>query len=239
MTRLRILVLSPDVPFPPIGGGNLRSYHLLRLLAARYEVTLVAFTYGGSQADAPPFPLRVLEVPWELPPLYRDLYSDGAIRAEAASRQLAELTEPSFVSISESPAMEEALDRLHRSERFDLALIEHTVMARFLHVLPPGLPKVLDLHNVHSLMASRVAAAASEDEHESARWEADRTLRFERQVASHCALCLTVSEVEAAAARSLLGIETTQVIPNGVDTASSLRRRDILRCAEIYSLLAR
>src|SRR5439155_22702561 len=35
-----------------------------------------------------------------------------------------------------------------------------------------------------------------------------------------CALLLTVSELEAAAARGLLGADSVRVVPNGVDTAA-------------------
>ena len=102
---------------------------------------------------------------------------------------------------------------------FDLVVVEHTCMARFLPALPPGLPVVLDLHNVHSLMARRALEKKTGAEKEAALREAERTLRFEKEAASRCALCLAVSDEEAEAARTLLGVAAVRVLPNGVDTS--------------------
>jgi len=117
----------------------------------------------------------------------------------------------------QSAGLEELLRQVVTRESFDLVIVHSTNMARFLPVLPPRLPRVLDLHVVHSLMAQRAVDRTTGEERNLALYEADRTLRFERHVARRCNLCLTVSEREATAARMLLGIDHVQVIPNGVD----------------------
>ena len=38
---MRILVVNAVIPFPPIGGGKLRAYHLFCMLAASHAVTLI------------------------------------------------------------------------------------------------------------------------------------------------------------------------------------------------------
>jgi glycosyltransferase involved in cell wall biosynthesis len=129
-----------------------------------------------------------------------------------------EIEEPWFVSHLQSARMEELLGRVSR-EGFDVIVIHHTNMARFLHALAPDVPKVLNLHNVHALIAERAAAELSGEEGDEARREAERTRLFERQAASQCALCLATSEHEARAARRLLGIEHIRVVANGVDTS--------------------
>src|SRR6266566_4894522 len=45
---MRVLVVSPRIPFPPVDGAGLRTYHLVRALAETHEVTLVAFDYGDA-----------------------------------------------------------------------------------------------------------------------------------------------------------------------------------------------
>ena len=215
---MRILVVSPEIPFPPVGGGQLRTYHLVRALATRHDVTFVGFTYDSTPESAP-FPLQVVCVPWEWPDLYRQMYYGDAISSQRASERLAnKIDEPWFVSCLQSPPMEETLRRVAR-DGFDLALIEHTNMARFLPALPRNTPKVLDLVDVHTLMAQRTAESKSGNEKVEASREADRTLRFERAVASQCTLCLTCSGLEAFAVRRWLGTENVLAIPNGVDTS--------------------
>jgi glycosyltransferase involved in cell wall biosynthesis len=211
---MRILMVAPDVPFPPVGGGQLRLYHLLRALAGRHDLTLAAFTWGAPFA-APPFPVEVLAVPGEVPPLHREMYGEDEQSARRAWERLAgETDEPFFVSYYQSPAMEAVLARAAR-DGFDLILIENTFMARYLPVLPAATPKVLDLHNVHALMARRQAGQAPPGAPE---WrEAIRTACFESKAASQCTLCVTVSDAEAGAARELLGVRRVSVVPNGVD----------------------
>lgn len=214
---MKILALNSSVPFPPVGGGVLRTYHLLRALAERHDVTLAAFTYGD-EPGCPPFPIRIVPVPWQWPQAYREMNEGDPESAQRATHQLEfDPDEPWFASVIESRNMERALDLL-AAEEFDAVLIERTDMARFLGKLPTHVPKVLDFHDVHTLMAIRAAEASSRDGQAILTHEAERTLRFEQRSASACALCLTCSEDEAAAVRRLLGISQVKVVPNGVDT---------------------
>ncbi len=61
--------------------------------------------------------------------------------------------------------------------------------------------------------------ALRQAEEEADRCEAERTRRFESWAAASCTLCLAVSEREAEAVRTLLGVSHVRVVPNGVDTA--------------------
>jgi glycosyltransferase involved in cell wall biosynthesis len=214
---MRILVIAPDLPFPPVGGGQLRTYHLLKTLAERHEITLAGFVWGRDLPLAD-FPVRLVGVPWEWPELYKQMKSgEGLAWLRAFDTLSDEASDPWFVSCYESAAMTAALRRLG-SEGFDLVLIEHSMMARFIPALPDRVPKILDLIDVHSHIARRAVEDAPEPEIEGRRREAARTLRFETDAAHRCDLCLAVSEREAAAARKLLGVDGIQVIPNGVDT---------------------
>jgi polysaccharide biosynthesis protein PslH len=213
---VRILVVSPDLPFPPVSGSETRTYELVRALAQRHEVVFVGFSWGGEPAARPPFPVRVVDVRWDWPPLYREMnWGSAASAREAAELLASEGREPWLVSMYESERMEQAL-RVVAQEPIDLALVEQTPAARFLSALPDDVPAVVDFHNVHSLIALRSAERTSAPADEQ---EAKRTLRFERSLAARCDLCVTVSEPEAAAARALLGFDSVEVVPNGVDTS--------------------
>jgi polysaccharide biosynthesis protein PslH len=209
---LRILVLSASIPFPPISGGKLRTYHLMRALSRRHDLTLVGFTYG-EQAGAPTIRVRVVPVPWEPPPLYQQMNgSDAAAAQRAADRLNRDGDDPWCVNWADSSAMETAIRRLCE-EDFDMVLVEGTPMARFPQVLPDDVPRVLDFFDVYTRMRLR------NDGSDAAAFEAERTRRFERGAALQCDLCLAVSEEEAAAVKELLGVEHVRVVPNGVDTA--------------------
>jgi sugar transferase (PEP-CTERM/EpsH1 system associated) len=214
---MRVLVVAGYIPFPPVGGGNTRVYHLLRALAGRHELSLVAFSWGEPGVP-PPFPVRVIDVPWEMSPLYQQMkYGEEAHSAAALHALTHETEEPFYASFYQSAAMEERLRGIGR-EGFDVILIEGSYMARYLDALPADVPKMVDLLDLHTLMARREAESAAAEERAGALGEAERTLRYERRVASQCAACLAVSEDEAAAARALLEVENVWVVPNGVDT---------------------
>jgi glycosyltransferase involved in cell wall biosynthesis len=216
---MRILVLSPESPFPPQTGGQSRTYYLLKALSEEHEITLVTFDQSGDGLE-PSFPLRVERVPWEWPTPYRKMFEGDADAVAAAVDFLANVSdEPWFVSCYDSPSMRETLLRLQLHD-FSLIIIEHTFMARFIPCLPRSLPLVLDLHNVHTLMALREAEReAVPEKKRAAMQEAERTRAFERRVCSAAQLCLTCSEPESEAVRTLLGVDHVRVVPNGVNTA--------------------
>jgi glycosyltransferase involved in cell wall biosynthesis len=114
--------------------------------------------------------------------------------------------------------IEPALQRALRP-RPDLVLLEGTPLARFSPWLPVDVPRVLDLFDVHSLVAERAVTAAAPAERAAAQREAERTLAFERGAVEACDACLAVSPHDADAARALLGASEVHVVPNGVDTA--------------------
>lgn len=217
---MRILVLNSEIPFPPITGAQSRTYHLLRRLSAEHDVTLVGFSWNSRDSNAIcSLPVEVICVPWAPSEPYCKMHEGSPSVSQAAYRHLAyESAEPWFVSYYNSAAMEGLLAEL-MSRSFDLILIEHSFMARFLPFLRPDVPKVLDMHNVHTLMAWRRAQEKPGGEEDDAVKEFARTRSFERTICRACQLCLCCSDQDAEAARRFLNIGHLRVIPNGVDTA--------------------
>jgi polysaccharide biosynthesis protein PslH len=121
------------------------------------------------------------------------------------------------VSVSNPAPMEDVLRDVF-STPVDVVLLEGTPLARFLPMLRPEIPRVLDLLDVHSAITRHEEEAAGGSD-AAARREAERTLRFERAAAHGCDLTLAVSSEQAAAARDLLGLDRVEVVPNGVDTS--------------------
>src|SRR5262249_5807427 len=111
---MRLLIVAPDAPFPPVTGGQFRIHHLAAALAARPDVTLIGFHWGTPAAPAP-FPIRVIELPWEMPQLHWEMTSGEPSVAQAAFQKLAtETEEPFLVSYFASPAMEDRLRQVTR-----------------------------------------------------------------------------------------------------------------------------
>jgi polysaccharide biosynthesis protein PslH len=214
---MRILALSLGIPFPPIGGGLLRTFHLLRALSSEHEIHLVAFVYGD-EAGGAPFPIHVTAVPWTWSVAYQQM--TGA-DSEASMRMYELLAhrsdDPWFVSSVDASPFLSVLHRLVR-EQFDVVLVEGTPMAQYLSVIPRHVPRILDLLDVQSLVARRAVDSAPPEARRARAREAERTLSFEREAVRQSDACLVVSEQEGMAARELLGASHVHVIPNGVDT---------------------
>ena len=215
---MRVLALALGVPFPPLGGGLTRTFHLLKALAARHEVELLAFTYGETHGEAP-FSVRVVPVPWVWSADYEQMSSaDTTVARKAAERLTYQVDDPWFVSSLDPVLMTDAVQAALRA-RPDLVLFEGTPLAQFAACLPRGLPRVLDLFDLHSVMARRALDGATAEPRAALAREAARTLAFERRAARVSHACLVVSPDDAVAAGDVLGALRVHVVPNGVDTA--------------------
>jgi glycosyltransferase involved in cell wall biosynthesis len=163
--------------------------------------------------------VHVEPVPWQWSEAYREMTGEDPAAAHRAYTRLTfEEDNPWFVTVVDPAPMEEVLKRI-LATRPDLVLLEGTPLARFLPTLPPDVPRVLDLFDIHSEMERRALEESPPGEREARSREAERTLRFERHAAQSCDACLTVSENDAAAATALLGAARVHVVPNGVDTS--------------------
>lgn len=211
MATLRILALTHRMPFPPVGGGSLRTFQLVRALAeAGHQVTVLGFTYGDKPV-APDFPVRLVPVLYESPRLYLEMTGADPARSAAAFNELAQVSpEPWFANYFDCPAMDQALaaELVHG---FDLAVLFCSSMARFLPRLPAALPKLLDFPDVHTAMLRR--------DPNTGPMEIERARRFEADAAARCVRCVGCSPLEQEAARQLLGVADAGLIPNGVDAA--------------------
>lgn len=49
--KKRILMVMPRVPYPPIGGDNIKNYHLLQILSKHFHIDLVIINYEDFQNE--------------------------------------------------------------------------------------------------------------------------------------------------------------------------------------------
>ena len=150
-SRLSLLSVTSETPLPLDTGGHLRTYHLLRLLATRFDVRLVA--PAGRGADAAAAALTAAGITPRLVPVVRTLVGEGAKAVVAAARR-----EP-YVFF-----------RRHRHRRIARAIADEIQRRRpaaiYLDHLDslvyagaaPGVPLIVDMHNVYSRLARRAAA---------------------------------------------------------------------------------
>ena len=210
--RPRALFLSPEAPYPAIGGGALRSAALLEYLAAHYLVDVVVFREPSAPDPRAAFPAglaREIHV-IDLPHHSRRLLARAMRNARRVLTGQAPLNDR-FAGFA-APILESLGD-----QRYDLAVIEHFWCAPYCEPLRPTCGRmVLDLHNLESVLYRRLAHADS--------WPASLALRrfsrvclaLERRWFPRFSLLLATSLEDARQVREISPGTQAHVYPNTI-----------------------
>jgi glycosyltransferase involved in cell wall biosynthesis len=137
---VRILIIAPGLPHPPIWGFGIRVNQFLRLLAQRHEVSLLAY-------EEPDELEKVRAVAALGVAVHTVPRAKGSERAKRSAQLSSVFSTTSYQRRSAySDAIQARLNELCARERFDLIQIESSPLAGF--QFPRGLPIVLDEHNI-------------------------------------------------------------------------------------------
>lgn len=220
----RILVLTPQVPYPPRQGTALRNWGILRGLAAHHAVSLLTFAASDQPSTPEPVLAGLLERIAILPQPTRT--TQDRLRALVTSPR------PDLALRLESPAFREQMQQWLSAYEFDWIQVEGLEMAPYLDLLSPRLPStvhrlpsvIFDDHNCEYLLQKRAGTA---DFRRPRRWPAAlyssiqwrRLLRYEVNVCRRAALVVAVSEADAQALHAIAPAVTPVVIPNGISVA--------------------
>ncbi|WP_298673069.1 TIGR03087 family PEP-CTERM/XrtA system glycosyltransferase [uncultured Sphingomonas sp.] len=197
-----ILFLAHRVPFPPDRGDKIRSYHVLRHLAARARVHLV--TFADDPRDLVPAPE------------YRALVDECVVvprtksRARAAIEALATAQPLSLTAFAHHRVAAAVRDILARRP-IDAIYVFSGQMAQYLPVSGPR--AIMDFVDLDSAKFAAYAGDARGLTRYMMRREARLLSAFEREVAGRVDARLFVSAAEAALLPGSIAIE------NGIDTA--------------------
>ncbi len=211
---MNIAVLSHRVPYPPIKGEKIRTYHQLESLRqADCQVTVFCPLHDADDAK-----------------LVRD-YSAASgleVRAEPAGkgwhRMVAALMSGRSLSVARFhvPALQRQLDQYLESARVDVlyctssAMAEYAIKAASRH---PGLRIIVDFMDLDSDKWRRFSGISGFPMSLIYRYEAHALGRFERRVQSSVERCLFVSQAEVDLYHQENNSEAAnlEVIGNGVE----------------------
>lgn len=206
-----ILVLAHRPPWPPDKGDKIRSWNLLRHLAAGHRLRLGAFVDDPDDWRA----ARALDQVCAevcLRPLGRLRLAGRALAGLARGR-------PLTAAAYADPAMRRWVGE--RLARADLALAVSGGPAALLLDPPAPRPWLLDLVDCDSEKWRAYAAAAAGPRRLLYAREAERLLRFERRAvaAAERSFVVTAAEADLLAARAPETAGRLGVLENGVDAA--------------------
>lgn len=217
---MKILLLTPQLPYPPQQGTSLRNFHIIRGLAETHALTLLSFLEENQTA-----------VPTEIAPLAqlcRRIETVPVPQRTTARRlqQLLTTRRPDMAHRLFSPAFQKKLVALLQGEPFDVVQIEGIELARYLpavRVTSPASKIVFDDHNAETELQRRNFLT---DLGQPRRWPAAvysweqvrRLRRFERWVCRQADAVTAVSAADKAHLQKLVGPDAPiTVVPNCID----------------------
>ena len=204
---MNILVVACSLPRPTWGAG-MRNYHLLRALARRHTVSLLALVREDEQGTSThlrPYTRSVRQV---VLPSGRSKRLNQ-VRALATGRSY-------YLDISSLPAAQAVLDEELRRHDYDAVLFESLVVAGY--QVPQGVRIILDEHNIEHELVWRTYQASTGMARRGFSWiEYRRVKPLELAWCRRSDLVLVTSERERQLLHTMLPEKGIRVIPNGVD----------------------
>jgi glycosyltransferase involved in cell wall biosynthesis len=230
---MRILFLTPQLPYPLHQGTAIRNFGLIQGLARRHEVSLLSFashdpTAGSATSPSP-----------DLGPLTQLCHRVETVAVppprSILRRALDTLVHPlpDMALRLASPAFAERLNTWLQQETFDIVHVEGIEMTPYFQQLTDerwaeerNRPTIVfDDHNCEYMLQKRYAQV---DARVPRRWPGalyslvqwQKLRRYEAAICRRAHHVLAVSQTDALALQALVpGLRVT-VIPNGIDTDS-------------------
>lgn len=224
MTRRKILWVSHLVPYPPVAGVLLRTYNLVRSVAARHDLSLVSFVqdswlelcFGSREAGLAEC-RKVLESycrDVEFLPIESMQRRGGQVRTALEGL----VSGSGYVQRwLQGPRAHEAMTRVAARGGFELAHFDTIALAPFRRHFT-RVPATLGHHNVESHMLLRRAENAGNPVKKLYfRQEGLRLQRYEQSVGGEFALHIACSDIDGERLRDIGAAGRVETIANGVD----------------------
>jgi glycosyltransferase involved in cell wall biosynthesis len=207
---LNLLILTPTFPYPPVSGGDIRTYHLLRRLSPAFDVHLLPYAAGR--------PERLIQETGIVAVHGRDPAS-AASRSWLLRRRITLWRKaPHGISLLVDPSYAQALKRVLANTRFHGVLIDHLYMMQYARLVRP-LPVFYSAPDVETIKFARW--------HEGERlpltqrlfhWAQCNAIRWhESRVGRTARVTFATSEVDRGVLLQLNRTGRFVVVPNGVD----------------------
>lgn len=214
--RPAALFVTPEVPYPAIGGGALHSAALLEYLASRYQVDVLLFHEAGARDPVAAFPdglvreIFCIELPY-----HAKSSSARVVRNLGRFLRGAPPLNDRFAGFGDR------IGSLLRGRSYSRAVVEHFWCAPYQKLLATHCDRtVLDLHNIESRLWEASGHAESWPLAAMYRRFHQRCLEMEREWLPKFSLLLVTSEADAARARDIAPGATVAIYPNTIPSIS-------------------
>ena len=214
---MRLLLLTPQLPYPPHQGTSLRNFNLIAQLAKRHQVCLLTFLESDQSLDDAAPLLKLCEWVDTLPVPLRSY----ATRL----RQMLTTHRPDMAWRLWSPAFRDRLAMRLAESPFDVVQVEGIELAPYLPTIEATQSRPLIVYEDHNAEWVLQKRACLTDLRIPRRWLAAfysfvqwmRLKGYEANVCRRADCVVAVSEADQNAILAVAPDVTVNVVPNGVD----------------------
>ncbi len=211
--RQSVLAITSELPWPLNTGGHLRTFHLMKALAKRFDVRLIAGVDDANDPGIEVLRQQGINVRAAVNGARGKLGEVGRITSAALK------SEPYVMFRRHNrPAMRAAVIEQLKLQQPDVVYLDHVDPFAF-RPLFPNATVITDLHNVYSKLTARVADERCGPAQWYLRREARLLAEVERRIAQQSAALMTVS-AEEQSEFAALGNRNVHLVPNGVDCSA-------------------
>jgi glycosyltransferase involved in cell wall biosynthesis len=218
----RALFLSPQTPYPAIGGGPLRSASLLEYLARSFSVHAIVFREPSDPDPSLAIPaglvdkLDVVDLPYHSKqPLARAL------------RNMSRIVRNRPPLLDRFSGFQDEIAKLLAGPHYDVAILEHFWCAPHVAQLRPCSNQViLDLHNIESAWHQSLAASENPARAFALRRFATASVALERKWLPKFDRLLVTSQEDLERVRASAPDSNITVYPNALPHMEAPRREE-------------
>lgn len=213
---MKVLWISPKLPYPPESGDKLRQFNLIRQLSSTVDINLVAFTLTQQEEEQAEYMKQYCGK-------VRTFFSPNLSYAQRI-RSILTTSNPYYVSRYQDSAVSSYIRGEMETFRPDLVQIEHTYMAEYMRKIPPHLkrPSILTKHNIDADLALQSYRLADSLIRKVFWWlEWKKMAVYEPYVDNLFSAIVVMSEVDKTEIlRRKEAPSAVHVVENGVDTVT-------------------
>ncbi|RKY76379.1 TIGR03087 family PEP-CTERM/XrtA system glycosyltransferase [candidate division KSB1 bacterium] len=205
---MRILFLTPRLPFPPVGGDKLRVFNFIKHLSRNHKIALISFIADPDEAN------YLIEYASLLERVKTVLLSKEKSYSNACRGILS--PKPFQIHYYYLKKMRQLIFQEIESGKYDLVFVHLIRMAEYVKDLR-GVPRILDLTDAISLNYERSVRYRRDVFYLVNLIEKEKVRRYETEIISHFEKNLLISSVDKNYLSRYTDNQNIEIVPNGVD----------------------
>jgi len=206
---MKILFISPELPWPLDTGGKIRSFNILKELAKEHQIILLCFGNIENYGPLKDYCQRIYTVPFNLG-LVKKIFN--LLRSFISEKPMKVLN---FYSSS----FKKELLKILKKEKPDVLYFEHIYMAQYLNEISQKNKyfKIFDTHNIYFRFFKSLSKSKNWLKAFANKSQITKMKDYEAKIAASFDLVCVCSEGDKKSLLESAPAAKIEIVPNGVD----------------------